>query len=364
MKALLDKLCARIRIIRDTKTVNNGSGTILYIDGKYYLFTAYHCIYGDKKQFADVTIEEIRIEVQEAFNTPMIAQTAKEITATCEGEDWGLIELEMNIDGYPNVINTNDFKIDASVNFRGFQKVNDNSGRTFDCIVKEMPSKNEFKVTLGPNDEFKDGADEAKGLSGSGVFIVAEDKLYLIGLLKSVKGHQALNDDILCCSVEVLAKVFPNSFDKIIEKEVDEIGAQSFDYLEISDSRNIIDKLRDVCPEIMQVRINKYCQDIALGQAELEMYSERTISAMKFRIFDACQDELMSFIENHQEEKLSVAEVKKLLDDFTNRAVEIIKIKSDSYKYATKDRDIIRKIVLELINECYLSFDKTGIYGY
>lgn len=84
---------------------------------------------------------------------------------------------------------------------------------------------------------------------------------------------------------------------------------------------------------------------------------------MKYRIFDVCQEELMEFYESREENILSVSEINSLIERYTNRAVLIIEDKSKDYIYPLKNRDILRKTVLALIDECYLSFDKEGIYS-
>lgn len=130
-----------------------------------------------------------------------------------------------------------------------------------------------------------------------------------------------------------------------------------------SDKRNLPEKIKEVCDSISQIWINKYSRDLASGKTELSMYSDRSISAMKFRIFEACQVDLIRFTENRASASLTDKEVHELITIFSNRAEEIIVDKSKDYNYPVQNKDILRKIVLDLINECYLSFDKKGIYG-
>lgn len=129
------------------------------------------------------------------------------------------------------------------------------------------------------------------------------------------------------------------------------------------DIRNISDKLKSVCTTVNEARINKYCRDIASGKVELSRHSERYISAMKYRIFEVCQDELMDFTESRTDGKLDMTEVNKLIERYTDRAMNIIEDKSKDYIYPLKNKDLLRKVVLALIDECYLSFDEEGIYS-
>lgn len=130
-----------------------------------------------------------------------------------------------------------------------------------------------------------------------------------------------------------------------------------------TDIRNITDKLKSASSTVKEVRIKKYCRDIASGKVELSRHSERVISAMKYRIFEVCQDELIDFIENQEEAELTSKELSELIERYTNRAFEIIKDKSQDYIYPLRNKDILRKVVLALIDECYLSFDEEGIYS-
>lgn len=129
-----------------------------------------------------------------------------------------------------------------------------------------------------------------------------------------------------------------------------------------TDFRNFTDKVKDVYSEIREVRLQKFCRDIASGEVELDSFSEREISAMKYRIFDVCQDELIDFTEKKSFEQLNISEINELIEKYTNRAVKIIEERSVDYNYPIKNKDTLRKIVLVLINDCYLSFDEEGIY--
>ncbi|WP_319480995.1 SMEK domain-containing protein [uncultured Draconibacterium sp.] len=129
-----------------------------------------------------------------------------------------------------------------------------------------------------------------------------------------------------------------------------------------TDFRDFTDKVKNVYPEIREVRLRKYCRDIASGEVELDSFSEREVSSMKYRIFDVCQDELIDFTEKKSSVQLNIDEINELIEKYTNRAVKIIEERSVDYNYPIKNKDTLRKIVLALINDCYLSFDEEGIY--
>lgn len=146
------------------------------------------------------------------------------------------------------------------------------------------------------------------------------------------------------------------------QKNDDNSAIEEWERTTPTDIRNITYKLKSVCSDIQQARITKYCRDIASGKIELSLHSERYVSAMKYRIFEVCQDELIEYYETRTDSQLSVSEINEILDKYTNRAFEIIEDKSKDYIYPLKNKDILKKIVLALIDECYLSFDEEGIY--
>jgi len=129
-----------------------------------------------------------------------------------------------------------------------------------------------------------------------------------------------------------------------------------------TDIRDFTDKVKDVCTEIRDVRIKKYCRDIASGEAEMESYPERVMSSMKYRIFEVCQDELIDFTETSGSKKMNTIEINELIEQYTLRSIRVIEERSIDYTYPIKNKNTLRKIVLALINDCYLSFDEEGIY--
>lgn len=143
----------------------------------------------------------------------------------------------------------------------------------------------------------------------------------------------------------------------------DTSAAEEWEALEPEDVRNIEDKLKDVCAEIRQSRIIQYCREIASGKIELQYYSERDISAMKFRIFEVCQDELNNIIEKKESPQCTIEEIKSIIECYNQRAVQVITNMSTDYNYPIKNETTLRKVVLSLIDECYISFDEKGLYG-
>ena len=142
----------------------------------------------------------------------------------------------------------------------------------------------------------------------------------------------------------------------------DDSATKLWDILEQKDIRNFKDKLLDVNSSIREARIEMYCREIASGKVELSNYSEREISAMKYRVFEICQKELLDFCDENKKDELTPKEINNLISNYTEQAYKVIEERTKDYSYPFKNKDTLKKIVLALIDECYLSFDEKGIY--
>ncbi|MFK5981398.1 MAG: SMEK domain-containing protein [Flavobacteriaceae bacterium] len=158
----------------------------------------------------------------------------------------------------------------------------------------------------------------------------------------------------------LITEVFPHL--NVNSKNEDESASKDWDNLEKKDIRNFKDKLLAVNSSIRTARIAMYCREIASGKVELSNYSARDISAMKYRVFEICQKELLNFCDENEKNELSLIEINKLIDNYTEKAFSLIDERAKDYSYPLKNKDSLRKMVLALIDECYLSFDENGIY--
>ena len=57
---------------------------------------------------------------------------------------------------------------------------------------------------------------------------------------------------------------------------------------------------------------------IASGKVEVSRHSERVISAMKYRIFEVCQTELMDFVDSNEKEDLLIEDIISILETLFN----------------------------------------------
>lgn len=210
-KKTLSQCCVRTYINYNDELVNQGSGVIVVHGDKYFVLTAEHCIVGENEEFKDIPVEKILIEYQEDYTAPFKRIKVIEVTELDKLHDWALLEIEKpDIDcDFLKVQLGDKFMLDEGIYFRGYQNYNNASPRTWQGQIIDL-AEDEFLITINGG-SFEQGGELgsilAKGLSGSGVYIIRANSIYLIGHLKQVIGELALNNDIKCCKLTNLTKV-------------------------------------------------------------------------------------------------------------------------------------------------------------
>ena len=154
----------------------------------------------------------------------------------------------------------------------------------------------------------------------------------------------------------------PNNSEKIKADDLTSLNAWN-GLSKPEDIRNFKDKFLPICSDFSISKLNKYNRNLVEGKYEQTIYDERDISSLKFIVFDKCQDRLIDFYEKNQSKKnLDKNEVEELINLYIIDARQIIKDKQQVYKYPDVTDDFIKKLVFDLIDECFLSFDEKGIY--
>ena len=154
----------------------------------------------------------------------------------------------------------------------------------------------------------------------------------------------------------------PNNSEKIKADDLTSLNAWN-GLSKPEDIRNFKDKFLAICSDFSISKLNKYNRNLVEGKYEQTIYDERDISSLKFIVFDKCQDRLIDFYEKNQSKKnLDKNEVEELINLYIIDERQIIKDKQQVYKYPDVTDDFIKKLVFDLIDECFLSFDEKGIY--
>jgi len=338
--------------------VNEGSGIVLKFeaDKKCYILTAYHNI-------------ETSIENEE--NLELFSDNNERYNIIGEyfydkKNDFALLEVDYINKNIPIVQYNNHILPDDKIIFMGYPDKGEGTRKDLSGKVNEW---NRTKTAIKVVEENMQGAFVVKektnevivGFSGSGIFKKDGQKLSLIGILKSLPEEDFDYKEISCVPIEKILEFI--QYKNLAKQTFENPIMAEWNKINHEDKRNLKDKLEDACPKIKGYRINQYIRQATLGKAEQLIYSEREISTIKYMIFDECQDELMSFIENNEEDNnLTFNKINNLLENYIKRAKKIIDDKRDEYKYGNFSDDIIKKIILDLIDTCYISFDEEGIY--
>lgn len=207
----LKKICVRTHLLINGELINQGSGFILKHNDLYYIITADHCIHGEENEYANIKPSEIIIEHQDDFKSPFKKIDVIEIVDFNLQLDWALLKISppefiQDLDTVQKI--DTDTKIEGrDINFRGFQNINTDEGRPFTgkiINIDVFTSAIKINSNVSSNQGSLQGKDVFGGLSGSGVFLVEDNRPYLVGVLTSMVTDYGINSDLNCCSIKHL----------------------------------------------------------------------------------------------------------------------------------------------------------------
>lgn len=126
-----------------------------------------------------------------------------------------------------------------------------------------------------------------------------------------------------------------------------------------SDSRNIKDKIIDVCKSYNQRKISQHALKVARSLIEQNAFStDKSLLSLKYRVFEHCQDYLIKYLQNTKNQtELSEIEIDSLLNSLNQEANTLITSLSSQYTYTFNNQKLIDGLILELFDSCYLAFD-------
>lgn len=206
-----------------------------------------------------------------------------------------------------------------------------------------------------------------KGISGSPLMIDG----YAYGVITSELTQGGKAQEISALSTKHFSSlvrdlgitIFENDL-SYLDSKCDHPAIKFYDSIKDKDfdPRSLSEKLTDVCAKIRSVRLQQYSRDILSSTHELDMYPETLVKSLKYRLFDSCQKSLLKKVEEGLSTQLSVIEIEKIIDDFSDDATKVIAEMSKDYNYPIKNRESIRKAILLLADDCYWAFDEKGLY--
>jgi len=333
--------------------VNDGSGILLKFeaDKKCYILTAYHNI-----ESSVDNNEPIELFSDNDKSYSIIGKPSNNI-----GSDFSLLEIKYIEKDIPIVTFERNIKPDDFITFMGYPDKANGDRKKLNGKIIEWNNKtavNVIEENLHGSFVDKEKTNEViVGFSGSGVFKKDGQKLSLIGILKSSPEEDFDYNEFSCVSIEKILQFIQDK--NLLEATFSNPSASAFNQLKSNDERNLNDKL-EVCTNIYPPQIKQFIRLASVGKEEQLLFSQRDISSIKYIIFEECQTELMSFV--YKRKQLTFKRLEKLLDTYIDVAKRIIDDKRDEYNYGNFSDDMIKKIILDLIDTCYLSFDEEGIY--
>lgn len=143
---------------------------------------------------------------------------------------------------------------------------------------------------------------------------------------------------------------------KIIEK-LDPLHTR-WDTIECNDIRDIKDKFLGVYPQYDMEEIYNFEGEYTDGSFEQKQhYDARQVKAYNYRIYILCKTLVRREIQSNKT-GFTQNLINTIIEHLTDEAEKLIQDKSKTYKVAFNDRDMVRKTILILFQECYLAFDE------
>jgi hypothetical protein len=369
---MIEQCCARIHLLdEDGKKFNQGSGVIVFDNSQFFVVTADHCVFGDEGQYAGITPDRIWVDIQSSYDSAFRRVTVLSIHANHKEHDWVMLQTEnpqIECD-FPQILKAFNFVSDEKVRFCGYQNFNADQYRPWGAVVLTVATT-QFRISV-INDKFQQGGESgsmlAKGLSGSGVFISKNDKLYLIGFLKSVVGDIALNSDIDCCLLSNLQgnltdQFFDMSDVNFIEQYVREIDnnqaendIENWAMANVTYFDNLNRKASVLYPaekakKISSSRIVEFLwrsatlESLRKDNTEILLQYERTAKVFENRVRE-------TYTQDISDRQLAKVQLQKLEQDFAESIKSIFNDKSNYLNI-----DLARHKVTEWLMNCSFDF--------
>jgi hypothetical protein len=146
---------------------------------------------------------------------------------------------------------------------------------------------------------------------------------------------------------------------KIVEK-LDPIHLK-WDDIKCDDIRDINDKILNVCPDYDTNLLVDLEQEYIDGLLEQKSCPDiREIKAYNYRVYVVCKKIVKQVIKDRKC-IFSQDEISGILDRLTDEAEKLITDKAKTYKMPFLDRDMVRKTIIFLFQECYLALDERSV---
>ena len=126
-----------------------------------------------------------------------------------------------------------------------------------------------------------------------------------------------------------------------------------------SDSRNLKDKIKQVCNDYSDRKIEQHALKVARSLIEQTTFmTDKSLLSLKYRVFEHCNDYLLNYLGKRQTaEPILESEIDDLLKKLIDEANTVINDLSKKFSYTHNNQKLIDGLILELFDSCYLAFD-------
>ncbi len=138
--------------------------------------------------------------------------------------------------------------------------------------------------------------------------------------------------------------------------DFDDITGEILDQIDVTDTRDVQQKINSVCPSASGRVLNHY--KILASEALLVERSQKfphPFKSQKYQIYTAVQD----YIIRNSEDLLELNEKALIgvLDSMCDLAIQRVKVDKADFRYPVNDDQSIRNMVFGLLDQCYIAFD-------
>ncbi|PJZ41679.1 hypothetical protein CH370_09560 [Leptospira kmetyi] len=124
------------------------------------------------------------------------------------------------------------------------------------------------------------------------------------------------------------------------------------------DKRNIKEKLIAVCDNLKKGELDTYIRKAAIGKTEYQNFqSDKRFQSLRYRVYDHCQ-EILNNGNIATSNRITSDTLKAWFDLLFDGCCKHVDSLSKDFAYGVKSPDIIKGIVYELFDSCYLAFDE------
>ncbi|WEE25121.1 hypothetical protein [Aeromonas hydrophila] len=129
---------------------------------------------------------------------------------------------------------------------------------------------------------------------------------------------------------------------------------KAFESLDVSDQRNLEEKIKVVCNDIKEKKVQRLSFSATKARTNEELFGQEYVS-LRCNFYEWCSE----YIEgNFSQLEYSVDDLMTHLDKMVDLCYDNIQQLKKTYRMSIDDKLTIRGIILTLVDDCYLAFDE------